>query len=226
MTALSYDDFLRAKAVRAPSVGFDTLVLHEALFGFQAAIVRWALRKGRAAIFADCGMGKSLMQLEWARRVYHHTAGRVLLLAPLAVAHQTVREAERFGIRAAYAKDQSEADSPIVVTNYERLHAFLPWQGAGVVLDESSILKAYDGKTRTLIIESFRETPYRLACTATPAPNDHMELGNHAQFLGVMSREEMLAMFFTHDGGETQTWRLKGHARNEFWRWVCDWAVC
>ncbi len=225
MTSPSYDDFLRAKALRTPSVGFDPGFQRGALFPFQRAIVAWALKKGRAAVFADCGLGKTFMQLDWAEKVATHAGGQVLLLAPLAVAHQTVREAERFGIKAAYATAPGDTDAPIVVTNYERLQAFLPWDGAGVVLDESSILKAYDGKTRTLIIESFKDTPYRLECTATPAPNDYMEIGNHAQFLGVMSREEMLAMFFTHDGGDTQTWRLKGHARAEFWRWVCEWSV-
>lgn len=150
----------------------------------------------------------------------------MLLLAPLAVAHQTVEEAKRFGIDAIYAKTPEDAgEHQIVVTNYERLEKFLPWTGDGVVLDESSILKAYDGKTRTMIIESFSNTPYRLACTATPAPNDFMELGNHAQFLGVMTREEMLAMYFTHDGGDTSKWRIKGHAERIFWKWVCGWSV-
>jgi DNA modification methylase len=225
MSREAYEAFIAAKALRAPSVGIVNLpATHRALFPYQDAIVTWALRKGRAAIFADCGMGKTLMQLEWARLVAAQ-GGRVLLLAPLAVAHQTVREAQRFGINAAYATNPQETDAPIVVTNYERLEAFIAAGWLGVVLDESSILKAFDGKTRGRIIEAFKDTPYRLACTATPAPNDHVELGNHAQFLGVMSREEMLAMFFTHDGGDTQTWRLKGHARSEFWRWVCEWAV-
>lgn len=220
----SYDEFLRAKALSSPSAHIEHGDMHPDLFEYQASIVRWALAKGRAAIFADCGLGKTLMQLAWAHEVTKQ--GQVLLLAPLAVAHQTVAEASRFGIDATYARNPSEAgDCKIVVTNYERLESFLPWCGAGVVLDESSILKAYDGKTRTMIIEAFSRTPYRLACTATPAPNDFMELGNHSQFLGVMTREEMLAMFFTHDGGDTAKWRLKGHAEREFWRWVCGWSV-
>lgn len=222
----SYEQFLTAKAQHVAAAGFEPIGLSPRLFEFQAKIVTWATRKGRAAVFADCGMGKSLMQLEWARQVHQHTGRQVLILAPLAVAMQTVREAERFGIPSVgYARNQSEATTHIVVANYERLESFAPNSFAGVVLDESSILKAYDGKTRTLIIESFRNTPYRLACSATPAPNDHVELGNHAQFLGVMSREEMLAMFFVHDGGAVSDWRLKGHAQEVFWRWVCEWAV-
>ena len=149
----------------------------------------------------------------------------MLILAPLAVSDQTIREARKFEVAAQHCRDQSEVTAPIVVTNYERLHLFDPSEFAGVVLDESSILKAYDGSTRTQIIEAFADTPYKLACTATPAPNDYMELGNHAEFLGVMSRVEMLSMFFVHDGGETQKWRLKGHAEHDYWRWVCSWAA-
>lgn len=162
------------------------------------------------------------MQLEWAK----HVPGKVLILAPLAVAHQTIREGEKFGIECEYARKQDETNgAKITVTNYEMLEHFDPARFNAVVLDESSILKAYDGKTRTRIIESFRSTPFRLACTATPAPNDYMELGNHAEFIGVMKRMEMLSMFFVHDGGETQKWRLKGHAQSEFWKWLCSWAV-
>lgn len=228
MSVENYESFLRSKALVTPSVGFkvDEAELSPELFPFQRATVKWALAKGRAAVFADCGLGKSFQQLEWARLVAKKTGGRVLILAPLAVAAQTVREGARFGIRCAYAKSPSEiGDERITVTNYERLDAFLPWDGAGVVLDESSILKAYDGKTRTQIIDAFRHTPFKLAATATPAPNDFMELGNHAEFLGVMRREEMLATFFTHDGGDTSKWRLKGHAEREFWRWMCGWSV-
>jgi len=191
------------------------------LFDFQRDIVNWALRRGRAAIFADCGMGKTPMQLEWAK----HIPGEVLILAPLAVSAQTVREGAKFGVPVAYARKDSQITERITVTNYEMLDHFDIDRFAGVVLDESSILKAYDGKTRTAIIDGFAQTPFRLACTATPAPNDYMELGNHSQFLGVMSYTEMLSMFFVHDGGETQKWRLKGHAESEFWRWLCSWAV-
>lgn len=217
---IDYASFLAAKAVRDVPTGLDQVPgLNDGLFPFQRDIVAWALRRGRAAIWADCGLGKTFMQLEWAR----HVPGRVLILAPLAVARQTVAEGAKFGIDATYAREP--VDAQIVVTNYEMLPHFNPADFAGVVLDESSILKSYTGKTRTSIIESFRETPFRLACTATPAPNDYMELGNHSEFLGAMSRTEMLSTFFVHDGGETQKWRLKGHARRDFWRWVSSWAV-
>ena len=195
--------------------------LNPMLFEFQRDIVTWALRRGRAAIFADCGMGKTPMQLEWAR----HIPGDVLILAPLAVSAQTVREGAKFGVHVGYARNDGQITERITVTNYEMLDHFDISRFSGIVLDESSILKAYDGKTRTAIIDGFAQTPFRLACTATPAPNDYMELGNHSQFLGVMSYTEMLSMFFVHDGGETQKWRLKGHAEAEFWRWLCSWAV-
>lgn len=220
--ALDYAEFLQRKAITDPSTGLGVVpLLNPMLFDFQHDIVRWALRRGRAAIFADCGMGKTPMQLEWAK----HVPGRVLILAPLAVAQQTVREGEKFGIEVIYRRAGGADCGKITITNYEMLEHFDPAMFHGVVLDESSILKAYDGKTRTRIIDAFAKTPFRLACTATPAPNDYMELGNHAEFLGVMSRVEMLSMFFVHDGGETQKWRLKGHAETEFWRWLCSWSV-
>ena len=219
---MTYDDFLNSKAVQACDTGLGQVPdLSECLMDFQRDIVGWALRKGRAAIFADCGMGKTIMQLEWAMRV----PGRVLVVAPLAVAKQTVAEGEKFGIACEYAKYPAETDCNIVVTNYERLGNFDADDFAGVVLDESSILKSFTGKIRNETIEKFSHTRFRLACTATPAPNDFMELGNHAQFLSVMTLPEMLSMFFVHDGGETQKWRLKGHAKNDFWRWLCSWAV-
>ncbi len=218
----NYADFLTRKATVDPATGLrDVPALNGQLFDFQRDIVTWGLRRGRAAVFADCGMGKTPMQLEWAR----HVPGDVLILAPLAVATQTVREGEKFGITARYCRDDSEVEPGITVANYEMLDHFDPSRFAGVVLDESSILKSYDGKTRTQIIDTFKNTPFRLACTATPAPNDYMELGNHAEFMGVMTRAEMLAMFFVHDGGDTSQWRLKGHAEAEFWKWLCSWAV-
>lgn len=221
-----YEAFVAKKLLLHPPSGLTRVPkLADHLFPFQKDIVKWALKRGRAAIFADCGMGKSAMQLEWAKHVVSATSGKVLILAPLAVASQTVREGVKFGIPAKLVRSQEDVVDGVNVANYEMLHAFDPTAFDGVVLDESSILKAYDGRTRTLIIESFQSTPYRLACTATPAPNDHMELGNHSEFLGIMSRTEMLATFFCHDGGETQTWRLKGHAEQEFWRWVCSWGV-
>ena len=219
----AYRQFIASKAKRTEAVGLNLAPECAALFPFQRDIVAWALRQGRAAIFAECGMGKTLMQLEWAARIAENK-GNVLILAPLAVSHQTIEEGRRFGIESRYSRD-GEVAGPITVTNYEMLHRFCADDFAGVVLDESSILKAYDGKTRNAIISTFGRTPYRLACTATPAPNDFMELGNHSEFLGQMSRTEMLSMFFVHDGGETQVWRLKGHAQRAFWEWVSSWGV-
>lgn len=214
-----YQAFLKQKAIRDAPSGIDVKAsqLNAHLFPFQADIVRWALTRGRAAIFADCGLGKTLCQLEWAR----HVPGRVLVLAPLAVTRQTCAEAERFGIANVQSARDSDPGSKIVVTNYH----FDASQFSGIVLDESSLLKSFTGKTRNALIDTFRDTPYRLACTATPSPNDFMELGNHAEFLGVMSYTEMLSMFFVHDGGETQKWRLKGHAQDEFWKWASSWGV-
>lgn len=217
-----YKEFLRKKAIVDPATGMDRVPeLNPALFGFQRDIVGWALRRGRAAIFADCGLGKTPMQLEFANRV----PGDVLILAPLAVAAQTVREGEKFGIQVGYARKHADVKHRITIANYEMLEHFDASKFNAVVLDESSILKSFAGKMRTQIIESFAKTPFRLACTATPAPNDYMELGNHAEFLGVMSRSEMLSMFFVHDGGDTSQWRLKGHAESEFWKWLSSWAV-
>ncbi len=221
MGSNGYGAFLDSKRVLHRPDGLDSVgEVSRGLYKWQADIVRWALRRGQACIFAECGLGKTIMQLEWARQV----PGRVLILAPLAVANQTVDEGARFGIAARYLRED-DGESGIIVTNYEMMSRFDPSTFAGIVLDESSILKAHDGKTRTAIIESFSETPFRLACTATPAPNDHIELGNHAEFIGAMTRAEMLAMFFVHDGGSTQNWRLKGHSRGAFWEWMATWAV-
>lgn len=219
---MKYSDFLDKKRIEDVPSGFDCNgSIGSYLFDFQKDIVRWALRRGRAAIFADCGMGKTIMQLEFAR----HIPGKVLILAPLAVATQTVKEGSKFGISVQYARSQEEVSERIVITNYEMLDHFNVTDFEAIILDESSILKSYDGKFRTQLIETCSKVLYRLACTATPAPNDYMELGNHAEFLGIMSRTEMLAMFFVHDGGETSKWRIKGHGQDAFWRWVCSWAV-
>jgi superfamily II DNA or RNA helicase len=219
--ARSYLQFLETKRIHIEDAGISVnpKTLNKNLFPFQLDIVKWALRKGRAAIFCDCGLGKTIMQLEFAEKI----PGKVLILAPLAVAQQTVREGEKFGIRAVYAR--KPIDEKITITNYEMLEHFRPADYNGIVLDESSILKSFDGAFRNEIIEAFRETPFRLACTATPAPNDYMELGNHSEFLGALTRTEMLSTFFVHDGGDTSKWRVKRHARSEFWRWVCTWAV-
>ena len=197
-------------------------------FPFQEEIVRWSLARDRCAIFADTGLGKALMQLQWATEMHRRTGGRVLVLAPLAVARQTEREAAKFNIPGVAAvRHPEDSDAPILVTNYERLHLFqhLPW--GALVLDESSILKSVDSKTRDALTTWAKRIRYRLCCTATPAPNDHTELGNHAEFLGVMSRSQMLGEFFVHDEDQVavQHWRLKGHAEQAFWRWVAGWAI-
>lgn len=221
----SYQDFIRRKAITVEPTGFaEPSEVSESLFPFQRDIVRWALRKGRAAIFADTGLGKTRMQLEWAHHVTDATGGDVLILAPLAVAAQTAREGAAFGVDVTICREADDVRGGVNVTNYDRLHKFDLSSFAGVVLDESSCLKDFTSATRNDLIDGFRATPYRLACTATPAPNDFTELGNHAEFLGVMSRVEMLSMWFVHDGGSTQDWRLKGHAVEAFWKWVCSWA--
>jgi superfamily II DNA or RNA helicase len=219
---MTYNDFLKTKAVVDSPTGLDNPPdLSPKLFDFQRDITRWALKRGRACIFADTGMGKTMMQLEWARNI----PGDVLISAPLAVAKQTVRLAHDFGdYDIGYSLDGKRMGQ-ITITNYERLERFDTSSYTGVVLDESGILKGKDRKYRNYIIDSFKHTRFKLACTATPAPNDHMELGSHSEFVGALSYTEMLSMFFVHDGGETQKWRLKGHAESDFWQWLCSWAV-
>lgn len=224
-----YLDFLNNKKFVLESTGFDVerTELNPMLFDFQKDIVRWALAKGRSAIFASCGLGKTFMQLEWANQICKHAGGdsKILILAPLAVSSQTVREGEKFGVDVHICESQKDVKPGINITNYEKLDKFVANEFIGVILDESSILKSFTGKVRTAIIDNFAQIPYKLACTATPAPNDYMELGNHSEFLGVMTRAEMLAMFFVHDGGQTSKWRLKGHAESIFWQWMASWAV-
>jgi hypothetical protein len=222
-----YLDFLKAKQITVESSGFDCLVenINPMLFDWQKDIDKWALKKGKAALFEDCGLGKTPQQLEWAKQVCKHTGGNVLILAPLAVSLQTVREGEKFGIQVNLCKSQADVKPGINITNYEKLEHFDCGSFVGVVLDESSILKAYSGKIKQQIIDCFEHTPYKLACTATPAPNDFMELGNHSEFLGIMRRTEMLSTFFVHDGADTAKWRLKGHAQDKFWAWVASWAA-
>ena len=224
---MEYNDFLKNKTFVLESMGFDVdpASLNPHLFGFQRDICRWALAKGRAAVFTDCGSGKSIIQLEWAHQVSTLTGGRVLIVAPLAVVEQTRREGDKFGIPCKVCASQNDVEDGISITNYEKLDHFTANSFTGVVLDESSILKSFSGKIRNQIIQCFARTPYKLACTATPAPNDYMELGNHSEFLGVMTRAEMLAMFFVHDGGQTSKWRLKGHAEDLYWQWMASWAV-
>lgn len=194
-------------------------------FNWQKDIDVWALKKGKVALFEDCGLGKTIQQLDWAQKVSDHTEMPVLITAPLAVASQTRREGLKFGYEVTVCHCQNDVRPGINITNYEMLQHFDANKFGGIVLDESSILKSYTGKTKQQIISMFRDTPYKLACTATPAPNDFMELGNHAEFLGVMTRSEMLSTFFVHDGGSTQDWRLKGHAQEDFWKWIASWAV-
>ena len=222
---LNYSEFIESKRIVNVDVGFTVTGLNPSLFDFQGDLTKWALRKGRSAILADCGLGKTIIELEWSQKVVDQTGGDVLILAPLAVSRQTVKEGDKFGYKVNLCRTQADVKPGINITNYEMLQHFNPSKFVGVVPDESSILKGMNSKTRIAITESFKNTPYRLACTATPAPNDYMELGNHSEFLGVMSRAEMLAMFFTHDGGETSKWRVKGHAAQRFWEWVSSWAV-
>lgn len=223
-----YELFLAQKHERAQSYGFEpATLLHSRLFAFQHDVVQWAVRQGRAAIFADTGLGKTAMQAEYARHILAHTGRPVLIVAPLAVAHQTIAEAALMGLSVTYARSQAEVTGPVVyITNYDRITAFDGGAFAGIVLDESSILKAYTGKTKQALVSQFANTPYRLACTATPAPNDWIELGNHAEFLGVMPSHEMLSKWFINDSMKAGGYRLKGHAESAFWRWVASWAAC
>lgn len=221
-----YTNFVTTKLRAVPPTGITRRVdLIQGLFPHQIDLVRWALRRGRAAIFADTGLGKTRMQVAWADVVQRETGGDLLILAPLAVAQQTVAEAAACGVTITHAHDASEIRPGINITNYDRLHKFDTARFVGVVLDESSVIKHHSSKTLQALLEAFSRTPYRLCATATPAPNDWTELGTHAEFLGIRSRAEMLAEFFVHDGGDTQTWRVKGHARQIFWRWVASWGV-
>lgn len=229
---MSYEEHIARKGIVVPLAGFDVIEDRPWLYPFQRDTVAWALKLGRSAIFADTGLGKTRMQLAWASRVVERlrTEGRsptVLLLAPLAVGAQTVREAERVGLTdVRLVRSQDDVSDGINVVNYDVLHKFdLPAFG-GVVLDESSILKSYTGTTKRALVEGCKDVPYRLACTATPAPNDHLELGNHAEFLGVMSSHQMIARWFISDQSEMGTYQLKGHAVRPFWDWVASWARC
>ncbi|CAO4186202.1 Helicase ATP-binding domain-containing protein [Methylorubrum aminovorans] len=223
---MDYQTFLAGKRRADPATGLTVLPdLCGSLFPFQADIVRWALRRGRAGVFAGTGLGKTLIELSWGDAVHRATGGDVLFLTPLAVAAQVIREAEKFGVPARQVREQAECGAGINVTNYQKLDHFDLSRFAAVILDESSILKSTAGHYRTRLIRECASVPFRLAATATPAPNDFMELGNHAEFLGAMSHTDMLATFFVHDGSSTRDWRLKGHAEAEFWRWLASFAV-
>lgn len=227
-----YQKFLESKAPRIEAAGIEPGEIHPTLFDWQAQIVRWALRKGRAAIFADCGLGKTFMQVEWTNQLIDHLMperdfqARCLIVAPLSVASQTIAEADKLGVRIDYKSSPDESPG-IWITNYQRLYKFADVEFDAIVLDESSILKSLDGKTRDLLLKEFTSIPYRLCCTATPSPNDLTELGNHAEFLGAASRREMLANYFVHDSAFSAQdgYRLKRHAQGAFWEWVAQWAV-
>jgi hypothetical protein len=224
----SYHDLIERKRVAFHPRGFDgSFDLHPDLFPHQRAVTEFSLRAGCSAMFLDTGLGKSFASLEWGRVVMERTGKPVLMLAPLAVGPQHEREARRFGIDAKYVRAGDEIDGTrIYITNYERLDNFVVSRFGGIILDESSILKSFSGVTTKKLISTFAAMPYRLACTATPAPNDHTELGTHSEFLGVMRRDEMLPRWFIHDSADTGTWRIKGHAVSDFWRWVASWARC
>lgn len=233
---MDYQEFLKRKHLTAHESGFAVNAdeIHPMLFDWQNEIVRWACRIGKAALFEECGLGKTLQQIEWARLVMKHLyqigakCTNVLIVAPLAVAHQTIKEGAKIGVSIQYVRHQDEVipTNSIYITNYDMLKEFDGSLWGGVVLDESSILKNYTGQTKRLILEMFETTPYKLACTATPAPNDHLELGNHAQFLNVMQSNEMIQRWFINDTMAAGSYRLKRHAETDFWRWVTSWAVC
>lgn len=234
-TATAYAEFIERKSQLTGDGGFEPLWIPDFLYDFQKALVEWSIRKGNSAIFADCGLGKTPIQLVWSENVIRKTNGKVLIIAPLAVSAQTVREAEKFGIDCRASKDGTVHPN-ITVTNYERLHYFDPDAFSGVVCDESSAIKQFGGKRRKQVIQFMHKTPYRLLCTATAAPNDYIELGTHSEALGIMGQVDMLSTFFRSpdnanylsckagDFWNKQKWMFKAHAELEFWRWVCSWA--
>ena len=224
----SYKEFINSKLTQVVQSGFesDKTKYNANLFDWQRDIVHWALKKGKACLFEDCGLGKTLQQLSFAEEVCKHTGGNVLILAPLAVAAQTRNEGIKFGIEVNICRTQDDVKPGVNITNYEMIEHFDGTTFEGIILDESSILKNSTGATRILLTEKFKHTPYKLCCTATPAPNDFMEIGNHAEFLGIMTQVEMLATYFVHDGKNTSKWRLKGHAKDKFFEWIASWACC
>ena len=224
-----YRLFLEQKKIKLMECGFDVpeSKMNNNLFDFQRFCVRKSLKNGRFALFEDCGLGKTIQQLEWTKQVVEHTNKPVLILTPLAVSGQTIMEGEKFGytISRLDISEQNSLKAQIYITNYDQLENVDASMFSGIALDESSILKNFEGKMRSLIIDKFQQTMYKSCWTATPSPNDPMELGNHAEFLGVMTRNEMLSMYFVHDGGDTSKWRIKGHAEKEFWKWVSTWSI-
>ena len=237
-TRESYQDFLIKKSQLTTGEGFDPIWMPDFLYDFQRDLVEWSLLRGRTAIFADCGLGKTPMQLVWAENVVRKTGGKVLIIAPLAVSYQTIREGEKFGIKVTRS-DDGTAHEGITVTNYERVHHFNHENFTGTVCDESSAIKSFDGKHRETVTKFMRKQQYRLLCTATAAPNDYIELGTSSEALGYLDRTDMMDRFFKNDqsssvhshakwigqnGGKQVGWRLKGHAEEHFWKWVCSWA--
>ena len=223
---MEYEDFLKSKAVKISKTGFDPLYVSPVLFDFQIALTKWAIKKGRSALWAGTGLGKTIMQLTWAENVLLKTKKPVLILAPLGVTAQTKLEGKTLlNLDVKICESGSDIVDGINITNYQKLHKFDSSVFAGIVMDESSILKNFAGKIRTLITDMFRDTEYKLCCSATPSPNDYTEIGTHAEFLNVCTRAEMLATYFIHDSGCTQKWRLKGHAEKEFFKWISRWAV-
>lgn len=224
---MSYETFVQRKLSTIPPTGIegDLRLSSASLFPHQDALVRWALRRGRSAIFADTGLGKMRMELVWADVVTRHTQKPVMIHTPLAVAQQLSAEAQKIGVAARVCRDGSDVGDGINIINYDRLHKIDPSIFGGVVLDESGCIKHHDTRTFQALTEAYRDTRFKLPATATPAPNDWTELGTHAEFLGICTRQEMLAEYFTHDGGDTSVWRLKGHARDIFWRWVASWGA-
>lgn len=223
---MNYAEFLKTKKIRVDECGFECDDRNPLLFDWQNDVVHWALKKGRAAIFSDCGLGKTACQLWWALKVAEHTGKPVLILAPLAVAKQTQREGEKFSIPVTICRTQADVTQGVNITNYEMMEHFTPSAFSGVVLDESSILKAYMGKTKRELVSAFHDTAYKLVCTATPSPNDQMELLNQAEYLGIMKSNEALAIWFITDQSNMGAYRLKQHGIESFWDWVATWAVC
>jgi len=232
-TQMKYEEFIQSKTQSENLYGFDPIWMPDFLFDFQESLVEWALNKGRAALYCDCGLGKTPMQLVWAENVVRKTNGRVLILTPLSVSYQTVKEGEKFGVEVTRVNDGViPAGKNVLVTNYERLHYFDPSDFVGVVCDESSILKGIDGATRSIVTKFMRKMPYRLLCTATAAPNDYIELGTSSEALGELGFADMLSKFFKKQGSTTSRkdehksgiYRFRGHSEHDFWRWVCSWA--
>lgn len=237
MSLISYEKFLDKKSHQYDDSGFDPLFIPEFLFDFQKHLLRFALKKGRSAIFADCGLGKTPIQLSWAENVVRKTNGKVLIATPLSVSRQTVMEGEKFGIEVKRSKD-GKPHNGITVTNYESLEKFNPNDFVGMVSDESSILKNFDGVRKSVVTHFMKKMSYRLLCTATAAPNDYIELGTSSEALGYLGFMDMLNRFFkntqntsdtkrhwAHTGGGMPKWIFKGHAEKPFWRWVCSWAI-